>query len=45
MDQKLFHGPHDRLAWVAAFLVLWFLAPFALFAWKGKKERRGGAKA
>ena len=27
-------GPHDKLIWAAAFIVLFFIAPFAFRAWR-----------
>jgi type VI protein secretion system component VasK len=38
-----FTGQYVRLGWVAAFLVLWALAPFAFLFWN--RQSRGSASA
>jgi hypothetical protein len=45
LEDGLFPGPHDKLLWTAAFLILAPLAPFAFLAWKGARtaERKASA--
>ena len=38
-----FPGQHARLAWVAAFLVIWVLAPIAFLLWARSTEDRRSA--
>lgn len=48
LEDDLFPGRHDKLAWIAAFVILAPLAPFAFMMWKGaltaerKAARRPG---
>ncbi len=39
LDDEAFPGQHTRLGWVAAFLVLWMIAPFAFMIWRRVAHR------
>jgi len=44
LEDELFAGRYDKPLWVAAFLVLAPLAPFAFLVWKGARSAgRGGS--
>lgn len=37
LEDDLFPGAHDKLGWIAAFVILAPLAPFAFLMWKGAR--------
>lgn len=45
LEDELFPGRHDKIAWAAAFVILAPLAPFAFLMWKGAlTAERGGSR-
>ncbi len=44
-EDDLFPGPHDKLGWIAAFVILAPLAPFAFLMWKWKRMRTAEREA
>lgn len=37
IEDGIFPGQHDKILWVAAFLVIPVLSPFAFMLWRGVK--------
>ena len=40
LDDAAFYGRHDRYGWIAVFVMLWPIAPFAYVVWAGNNRRR-----
>ena len=40
LDADCFPAQHDRYGWLAAFVLLWFLAPLAFFLWDRRRPRK-----
>ena len=45
MEESRFPGPHVRLGWIAAFILLWLIAPFSFAIWKGTMKKRTQGRA
>ena len=45
LEDALFPGRYDKALWVAAFLVLWFVTPFAFKAWMAGRQYETASRA